>query len=125
MGNIAPSFLMVNPNYIEPGLLLPYVQASGAFETIAEGQPLVRLSEGDLYAYIKRIDLRNRVNAGQSAYNSLPSVSTALSMILICCAPRSLPSRGRTMNFSKSSRNFRSSGVPSSCSGLNPVGTPG
>jgi hypothetical protein len=81
MGNIAPSFVMTNPNYTEPGILLPYVQASGAFEAFCEGQPLVRLAEGDLYAYIKRIDLRNRTNAGQSAYNSLPSVSTALSMI--------------------------------------------
>lgn len=81
MANLAPSFLMVNPSYVEPGILLPYAQASGAFETLAEGQPLTRLSEGDLYAYIKRMDLRTKMAAGQSAYNSLPSVSTALSMI--------------------------------------------
>lgn len=81
MASIAPSFVLVHPNYIEPGILLPYVQASGAFETLPEGQPLVRLSEGDLYAYIKRIDLRNKVAAGQQAYNLLPSVSTTLSMI--------------------------------------------
>jgi hypothetical protein len=81
MANIAPSFVMVNPNYVEPGILLPYVQASGAFETLAEGEPLVRLADDDLYVYIKRIDLRSRVAAGQSGYNSLPSVSTALSMI--------------------------------------------
>lgn len=81
MANIAPAFVTVNPSFIEPGLLLPYMQASGAFETLAEGQPLVRLSEGDLYVYIKRIDLRSKVAAGQAAYNQLPSVSTALSMI--------------------------------------------
>lgn len=81
MPNLAPSFLMVNPSYVEPGLILPYSQASGAFDTLAEGQPLTRLSEGDLYAYIKRIDVRTKVAAGQSAYNQLPGISTTLSMI--------------------------------------------
>lgn len=81
MGNIAPAFVTVNPSYIAPDILLPYAQASGAFETLAEGQPLVRLSEGDLYAYIKRLDVRTKVAAGQSAYNSLPSISTTFSQI--------------------------------------------
>ena len=81
MANVASSFTIVNPSYIDPGILLPYTQASGAFETLAEGQPLVRLSDGDLYAYIKRIDLRTKVAAGQSAYNQLPSISTTMSMI--------------------------------------------
>ena len=81
MANVASSYTIVNPSYIDPGILLPYSQASGAFETLAEGQPLVRLSDGDLYAYIKRIDMRTKVAAGQSAYNQLPSISTTMSMI--------------------------------------------
>lgn len=81
MSNVAPSFVIANPAYIEPGVILPYTQASGAFETLYDGQPLPRLSEGDLYAYIKRIDLRTKVSAGQAAYNLLPSISTQLSMI--------------------------------------------
>lgn len=81
MGSLAPSFVMVNPSYIDPGILLPYSQASGAFDLLASGQPLPRLSDGDLYAYIKRIDVRTKVAAGQSAYNQLPSISTAMSMI--------------------------------------------
>ena len=81
MANIASSFTIVNPSYIEPGVILPYSQASGAFEAIVEGKPLVRLSDGDLYAYIKRLDLRTKVAAGQSAYNLLPSISTTLSMV--------------------------------------------
>jgi hypothetical protein len=81
MANIAPSFQIVSPSFIEPGIILPYVQASGAFETIYDGQPQMKLSDGDLYVYMKRIDLRSRVAAGQSAYNQLPSVSTTLSMI--------------------------------------------
>ena len=81
MANIAASFTIVNPSYIDPGILLPYSQASGAFDTLADGQPLTRLSDGDLYAYIKRIDVRTKVAAGASAYNSLPSISTTLNMI--------------------------------------------
>jgi len=79
--NLSPSFVMVHPNYLDPGILLPYAQASGFLDLFYDGQPLPRLSDGDLYAYIKRIDLRNKVAAGQAAYNLLPSVSTALSMI--------------------------------------------
>lgn len=81
MANLAPAFITVNPNFIEPGILLPYSQASGAFDTLADGQPLTRLSEGDLYVYMKRFDVRTKVAAGQAAYNQLPSISTSLSMI--------------------------------------------
>lgn len=81
MANIAPAFVTVNPSFIEPGLLLPYAQASGAFDLIAEGQPLARLGEGDLFVYMKQVQLRTQMAAGQSAYNSLPSISTTMSMI--------------------------------------------
>jgi hypothetical protein len=81
MADIAPAQIMINPSYTDPGVLLPYTQASGAFDLVVEGQPLPRLSEGDLYAYIKRIDMRSKVAAGQAAYNNLPSISTTLSMI--------------------------------------------
>lgn len=81
MGNIAPSYVTVNPSYIMPDVLLPYTQASGAFELIPTGAPLVRLSEGDLYAYIKRVDVRTKAAAGQAAYNMLPSIGVAMSMI--------------------------------------------
>ncbi len=81
MPNIAPAFEIVNPSYMVPELLLPYSQASGAFDLLPDGEPMVRLGEGDLLAYIRRIDLRTRIAAGQSAYNLLPSVGVAFSMI--------------------------------------------
>ncbi len=81
MANIAPSYITLNPNYTMPELLLPYSQASGAFDLLPTGEPLVRLGEGDLVAYIKRIDVRTRMAASQSAYNALPSVGIANSMI--------------------------------------------
>jgi len=81
MPNIAPAYVTINPSFTMPELLLPYSQASGAFDLLPDGQPLVRLSEGDLVAYINRIDLRTRMASGQSAYNELPSVTPVLSQI--------------------------------------------
>ena len=81
MGNVAPSFVTVNPSYTMPELLLPYTQASGAFDILATGEPMVRLSDGDLYAYINRVDVRTKVAGGQAAYNLLPSCTVTLSQI--------------------------------------------
>lgn len=81
MANIAPAFVTVNPSYWMPEILLPYSQASGAFDLLPGGDPLIRLSDGDLYAYIKRIDIRTKMAAGQASYNALPSVSVAMSYI--------------------------------------------
>lgn len=81
MAGISSAFVTVNPSYIVPELLLPYSQASGAFELLGGGEPLIRLGDGDLVVYIKRIDLRTKMAAGQAAYNQLPGVSFAMSMI--------------------------------------------
>ncbi len=45
------------------------------------GGPLNKLSEGDLYVYMKALDIRTRIAAGQSAYNSLPSIAVLPRMI--------------------------------------------
>ena len=81
MSNIAPAFITVNPSYTMPEILLPYSQASGAFDLLPTGEPLVRLSDGDLVAYIKRADVRTKMSAGQSAYNALPSCTVVMSQI--------------------------------------------
>ncbi len=81
MASIAPAFVQVHPSYMMPETLMPYSQASGAFDLLASGAPLVRLSDGDLFAYIKRVDVRTRMAAGQSAYNQLPGVAFSLSQI--------------------------------------------
>lgn len=78
---IAPSYVTVNPHYMMPEILLPYSQASGAFDTLAGGEPLVRLAEGDMLAYIRRLDIRTKMAGGQSASNELPSVGIAASMM--------------------------------------------
>lgn len=72
---------MVSPNYVEPGILMPYFQHSGALDCLAGRGPRVALSEGDLYVYMKRIELKTQMAGGQAAYNQLPSIATNFSMI--------------------------------------------
>ena len=78
---ISPAYVQVHPSYTEPGMLLQYNQASDAFDQLADGQPLMRLQEGDLLVYIKRLEIRTELAAGQSAANQLPGVAIASSMI--------------------------------------------
>ena len=82
MANIAPAYVTVNPSYTLPELLLPYSQASGAFDLLpGDDGPMVRLSEGDQYAYINRVDVRTKLAGGQASYNLLPSCDVILSQI--------------------------------------------
>jgi hypothetical protein len=81
MTNVTASWVQTHPSYVLPENIVQFQQASGAFELLAGSNPMVRLGEGDLYVYIKRFDLRTRVAAGQSAYNSLPSVTVNADMI--------------------------------------------
>lgn len=76
MPSNAPAFVTVNPSFIEPGILLPYTQASGFLELFAGGDPLVKISPDDQYIYAKGIHLRTQIAGGQSAYNLLPTIET-------------------------------------------------
>jgi hypothetical protein len=73
MAGIVPAQIRVSPHYLIPELILQYQQASGAFDLIATGDPLVRLGEGDLAVYGKRLDVRTEVTTSQFAANQLPS----------------------------------------------------
>ena len=81
MAIAAPSFVQVNPNFTDPGILLPYTQASQAFFTLDGEGPRVMLSDGDQYVYIKTINLRTKAAAGQMTYNQLPSCDIQLNQI--------------------------------------------
>lgn len=81
MGQITPSYVIVNPSYIMPETLMKINQVSGAFYALTGGAPRVALAEDDLYVYLKTLDIRTKVAAGQVAYNSLPSVSIVAKMI--------------------------------------------
>ena len=83
MATLAPAFVTVNPSYMDPELVLAYNQASGAFDTLPESQPLPRLGDGDLAAFARRIDVRTRVSASQAAPNSLPSCTIVPSLMSI------------------------------------------
>lgn len=81
MANISPAFITVNPSFTEPEMIVTFNQASGAFDLLPNGAPEVRLGDGDLAVYAKRMDLRTRVQAGQSASNRLPSITIVNSLM--------------------------------------------
>lgn len=81
MAAITPAFVTVNPSFVEPDVVMTYNQASGAFDALPGSAPRVRLGDGDLAVYAKRMDLRTRVHAGQSAVNNLPSITIVNSLI--------------------------------------------
>lgn len=78
---IAPAYTTVNPSMMLPEIILPYSQASGAFDLLPNEEPRVILGEGDMAIYIRRLDLRTRMSTGQSAANQLPSVDIVVSQI--------------------------------------------
>jgi len=80
-GSTNSSFITVNPNYIMPDVILQYQQLSGAFDILPDGNPMVRLGEGDLYVYVKKFDVRTKQASGQTGYNMLPGASIVPSYI--------------------------------------------
>lgn len=77
----ASAYAMFHPSFVEPEFILPYAQASGAFDLIEGSAPRTRLSEGDLWVYMKRIDIRTQIAASQNSINNLPGVSFTMGMI--------------------------------------------
>jgi hypothetical protein len=81
MGATNSSFIQVQPSYVMPDMIIQQSQASGAFRSLGGGKPVTRLSEGDLFVYLKRLAIRIKAAVGQAAYNMLPSVNLAASQI--------------------------------------------
>lgn len=75
----ASSYAQIHPSFFEPDILVPFNQASGAFDTLPNSSPRTKISTSDLAIYGKRIDVRTRVMASQSAANQLPSCTIVLS----------------------------------------------
>lgn len=81
MGIAATSWVITHPSFMEPELILQQNQASGAFETLAGGNPRVRIGSEDKNIYIRRLDVRTKVQINQAAGNLLPSATIVPSLI--------------------------------------------
>src|SRR5579859_4239726 len=81
MAFITDSVNMVHPSMVEPELIMPINQASGAFDTLPDGKPTVKLGAEDLAVYAKRLDLRTTMSAAQSAANQLPSATIVAGLL--------------------------------------------
>lgn len=75
----APGLVTISPNYFEPKIVMPIVQASDAFQLLPGGQPQQSLSDGDLMVYIKRLDMRVKAAANMASANVLPTAAINLS----------------------------------------------
>jgi hypothetical protein len=81
MGIAATSWVITHPSFMEPELILQQNQASGAFETLAGRNPRVKIGSEDKNIYIRRLDVRTKVQINQAHGNLLPSASIVPSLI--------------------------------------------
>lgn len=81
MGISATSYVISHPSFMEPDLIVQQNQASGAFETLAGGNPRVKIGSEDKNVYIRRVDIRSKVQVNQAAGNLIPSAEIVPSLI--------------------------------------------
>jgi len=75
VANIFPAQVKVHPSFSEPELIVQYFQASGAFATLYEGKPRVRMGAEDLWVYVNKLDIRSQSIGSQFAAEFLPSAT--------------------------------------------------
>ena len=75
MANVFPAQAKVHPSFSEPELIVQYFQASGAFATLYEGKPRVRMGAEDLWVYVNKLDVRSQSIGSQFAAEFLPSAT--------------------------------------------------
>lgn len=81
MANLATGWLMTHPSFMEPDIIIQYNQASGAYATLAGGNPMIKLGSEDKFVYIKQLEMRSKVMTSQHAANQLPSCDIVPRMI--------------------------------------------
>ena len=77
----ASAYQITHPSFTEPEFLLQYSQASNFIDILAGSQLRVRIAEDDLIVYMKQLNVRTRMAAGQASANELPGVDITASMI--------------------------------------------
>lgn len=70
----AGSYIVVEPSFAEPELLIQYSQASQFIDTLAGHEIRVRIESDDLLVYMKGVNLRTKMAAGTASSNELPGV---------------------------------------------------
>lgn len=75
MSIFAPAVTLVSPSYMNPDILMQYSMASGAFDILADGKPMVKIGAMDLVVYQKYLRMTSQAMAGQSLAAQLPSSS--------------------------------------------------
>lgn len=77
------SNVRISPHYAVPEVLMQYAQMSGATNILATSDPQVRLSNGDLFVYMKKLAISSNAAVGQNPHNNLPMCSVVSSEISV------------------------------------------
>jgi hypothetical protein len=79
MALYAGAYQIIEPSYQEPEFFVQINQASGYAHVLAGAEPRVRLSDGDLAVFAKKLEVRTRVATTTGSTNELPSVDITAS----------------------------------------------
>lgn len=82
MALYAGAYTILEPSFREPEFFMQIQQASGYTHTLSGGEPRVRLGDGDLAVYAKKLETRTRIAATMGSTNQLPSVDVTASMFV-------------------------------------------
>jgi hypothetical protein len=77
----AGAYIVVNPSFTEPEIITQWAQPSGFVHTLSGDGPRTRLGEEDLLVYVKQLNLRVQIAAGQTSFNEMPGVDIVASQI--------------------------------------------
>jgi hypothetical protein len=82
MSTDASTWVITQPSFMEPELLLQYNQRSDFIELLAGGAPRVRLGEEDKAVYLRQLAVRTKVSSGAAGANQVPSCSVTTGMAM-------------------------------------------
>lgn len=77
----AGAYATIQPNFIEPELVIQYSLPSGFTDALSGGELRVRLPEDALVVYMRQVNLRTRMAAGQASFNELPGVNISAQLL--------------------------------------------
>lgn len=78
----ASAYTIVSPSFVEPEILVQQNQASGFIDLLHGSALRVRMAQDDLLVYMKQMNIRTKIAAGQTgSYQELPGVDISMSML--------------------------------------------
>lgn len=81
MATLATGWVQAHPSFVEPDIINQLAQASGFLDLLSGSKLRTKISETDLYVYIKRMNVTTITSASQAAFTWMESPSINMSMV--------------------------------------------